>query len=83
MSYSILIDQKSLDLGTTKPTDKPYHWILCPDNKVHGANMGPIWGRYEHMIDIVLYKPNQAPCEVNIQSFQPTYKGPWKQSTAH
>ena len=21
--------------------------ILCPDSKVHGANMGPIWGRQD------------------------------------
>ena len=24
-----------------------YHWIRDPDSKVHGANMGPIWGRQD------------------------------------
>ena len=26
------------------------HWLLCitiPDSKVHGTNMGPIWGRQD------------------------------------
>ena len=22
-------------------------WLNVPDNKVHGANMGPIWGRQD------------------------------------
>ena len=22
-------------------------WIVSPDSKVHGANMGPIWGRQD------------------------------------
>ena len=22
-------------------------WLDCPDSKVHGANMGPIWGRQD------------------------------------
>ena len=25
----------------------PCHWHAAPDSKVHGANMGPIWGRQD------------------------------------
>ena len=25
----------------------PDEWQMIPDNKVHGANMGPIWGRQD------------------------------------
>ena len=24
-----------------------YPWSMIPDSKVHGANMGPIWGRQD------------------------------------
>ena len=24
-----------------------YYYFTVPDNKVHGANMGPIWGRQD------------------------------------
>ena len=25
----------------------PNHYLNCPDSKIHGANMGPIWGRQD------------------------------------
>ena len=28
-------------------TDLGPSWLTCPDNKVHVANMGPIWGRQD------------------------------------
>ena len=31
--------------GLVMPYYKEYPHQICPDSKVHGANMGPIWGR--------------------------------------
>ena len=29
------------------PQQTPYIWNAVPDSKVHGANMGPTWGRQD------------------------------------
>ena len=36
-----------LRLTVIQCMDDPYPGVTIPDSKVHGANMGPIWGRQD------------------------------------
>ena len=38
----LLVDQL---VGLTSCQNRPMIWIRSPDSKIHGANMGSIWGR--------------------------------------